>query len=73
MSVPSRSCLVALVAAFVWDDCGSDLLEYALLTALIALTGFLALSQVSTPMSNAYTGWNNAATAAWVPPAPATP
>jgi Flp pilus assembly pilin Flp len=74
ISNPSVRCrLTRLVAAFVCDDCGSDLLEYALLTALVGLTGFLAFSQVSTKMSTAYTGWNNAADSRWIPPAPTVP
>ena len=62
--------LVTLVTAFVRDERGDDLVEYALLAGLIGLVGVLAFNTVSGRMSNAYTGWNANAQSKWVPDAP---
>ena len=62
--------LVTLVTAFVRDERGDDLIEYALLAGLIGLVGVLAFNTVSGKMSNAYTGWNANAQSQWVPDAP---
>jgi len=51
------------------DDRGQDLIEYALLTALIAVAGMLVIPSILTGMANAYTGWNtNTQAIAPVPP-----
>ena len=52
---------------------GQDLIEYALLTAIIAIAGLLVFSTYSTKMGNAYSGWNTGAQNAWepCPPQPA--
>jgi pilus assembly protein Flp/PilA len=68
-TLSSRS-LVTLVTAFVRDERGDDLVEYALLAGLIGLVGVLAFNTVSGKMSNAYTGWNANAQSQWVPDAP---
>ena len=62
--------LVTLVTAFVRDERGDDLIEYALLAGLIGLVGVLAFNTVSGKMSNAYTGWNANAQSKWLPDAP---
>jgi len=49
---------------------GQDLVEYALLTAIIGISGLLILSTISTKMGTAYSGWNTAAQNAWQPCAP---
>jgi Flp pilus assembly pilin Flp len=56
------------------DDSGQDLIEYALLTAIISFAGLLALSAIAAKMGPAYSGWNTAAQDAWqpCPPQPAT-
>jgi Flp pilus assembly pilin Flp len=51
----------SLIAAFVRGDSGQDLIEYALLTAVIGVTGILALSVLSTTMGNAYASWHTGA------------
>ena len=66
----SSRCLVTLVTAFVRDERGDDLVEYALLAGLIGLAGVLAFNTLSGKMSNAYTGWNANAQSQWVPDAP---
>ena len=55
------------------DDRGQDLIEYALLTAIIGISGLLILSTLPAKMGNAYIGWNTAAQNAWqpCPPKPA--
>jgi Flp pilus assembly pilin Flp len=56
------------------DDKGQDLIEYALLTAIIGISGLLVLQALAPRMSTAYRGWNTAAQNAWqpCPPQPAT-
>jgi Flp pilus assembly pilin Flp len=63
----------ALAAKLLSDDSGQDLIEYALLTAIIAISGVLILSTLSTTMGTAYKGWNTAGQNAWqpCPPKPA--
>jgi Flp pilus assembly pilin Flp len=63
----SSRCLVTLVRAFVRDESGDDLVEYALLAGLIGLVGVLAFNMVSGKMGNAYSGWNTNAQSQWVP------
>ena len=71
-TLSSRS-LVTLVTAFVHDERGDDLIEYALLAGLMGLVGVLAFNAVSGKMSNAYTGWSANAQSQWVPDAPLAP
>jgi Flp pilus assembly pilin Flp len=63
----------AIAVRFATDDRGQDLIEYALLTAIIGIAGLLALSTISTKMGAAYSGWNTAGQNAWqpCPPQPA--
>ena len=51
----------------VFGDSGQDLIEYALLTAIIGISGVLILSMLSTTMSTAYSSWNKAGQDAWQP------
>ncbi len=64
---------IALVERFGADDGGQDLIEYAILTAIIGIAGLLFFSTFSTKMGTAYSGWNTAGQAAWqpCPPQPA--
>jgi Flp pilus assembly pilin Flp len=52
------------------DDRGQDLIEYALLTALVAVAGMLVIPSILTGMANAYTGWNTNTQAIAPVPAP---
>jgi Flp pilus assembly pilin Flp len=63
--------LTSLAARLASDDSGSDLIEYALLTALVALIGFLSFTTLSGRMSTAYSGWDSAEQDLWIPPGPA--
>ena len=58
---------------FVRNEEAQDLIEYALLTAIIGISGVLVLSTLSTTMASAYSGWNTAGQNAWqpCPPQPA--
>jgi Flp pilus assembly pilin Flp len=60
----------AVAADVIADDRGQDLIEYALLTAIIGISGVLILSALSTTMGTAYEGWNTAGQNAWQPCAP---
>jgi Flp pilus assembly pilin Flp len=63
----------AVAAGVLADDGGQDLIEYALLTAIIGIAGLLALSMLPTTIGTAYSNWNTAGQNAWqpCPPLPA--
>lgn len=74
MSTFSASRFATVLAArFVSEDSGQDLIEYALLTAIIGISGVLIFSTLPTTMGTAYSDWNTAAQNAWqpCPPLPA--
>ena len=48
-----------LLRRFVKADDGQDIVEYALLAALVGLAGLAALNQVQTAVGNAYTAWGS--------------
>jgi Flp pilus assembly pilin Flp len=52
------------------DDRGQDLIEYALLAAIIALAGALVLPQIGPKMGNAFSQWGNDIYNEWVPANP---
>ena len=60
----------AVAARFATDDSGQDLIEYALLTAIIGISGVAILSTLSKKMGTAYSSWNAAGQNAWEPPCP---
>jgi Flp pilus assembly pilin Flp len=43
---------------FVFDDRGQDLIEYALLSALIGVVGILAWTNVGGAINTTYTAWD---------------
>ena len=57
----------AVAAGVIADDSGQDLIEYAVLTAIIGISGVLILSTLSTTMGTAYSRWNTAGQNAWQP------
>jgi len=61
------------VRCFITDESGQDLVEYALLSGIIAIAGALVLPAIADAMKNAYLNWQTTAQAAWepCPPAPA--
>jgi Flp pilus assembly pilin Flp len=58
---------------FLVDDRGQDLIEYALLTAVVSVIGFVLFASVRDGMFDVYTNWQLGAQDAWepCPPAPA--
>jgi Flp pilus assembly pilin Flp len=52
------------------DDNGQDLIEYALLAALIALTGVLVLRLLPGVVGSAYGRWDSGVQSKWEPPDP---
>ena len=52
------------------DDEGQDLIEYALLTSIIAIAGILVFPTIQSKMADAYQNWNDNAQAIWEPPPP---
>jgi len=68
MSTFSASRFAATLAAqFISDDSGQDLIKYALLTAIIAISGVLILAALSTTMGATYSNRNTAGQNAWEP------
>jgi Flp pilus assembly pilin Flp len=62
------------VLARLWSEQdGQDLIEYALLTALIAVGGALVFPSIRTKMGDAYQSWLTGAQDLWEPPAPTGP
>jgi hypothetical protein len=54
----------------LFGDDGQDLIEYALLTGLIAVAGALIFPAFRTRMGEAYQAWNTGIQDLWVPPPP---
>jgi Flp pilus assembly pilin Flp len=52
------------------DEHGQDLIEYALLTGIIALAWVIAFPPLKDRMKAAYQAWNANVQAIWVPPPP---
>jgi Flp pilus assembly pilin Flp len=52
------------------DDAGQDLIEYALLTGLIAIAGILLFPAIQSRMADAYQDWNDNAYAISEAPPP---
>ena len=60
----------AVVHSFVVDEQGQDLVEYALLTALIGFAGFAAFDLIQTAIGAAYGSWETETNDAWHPADP---
>jgi Flp pilus assembly pilin Flp len=70
------TCTRHLVDRLVRDDDGQDVIEYALLAAVVAIVGYLTLSGIRTDVSAAYTSWqdpNSGVPSLWEPLAPSGP
>ncbi len=59
-----------LLRQLVQDDRGQDLLEYALLTGIIAIAGILLFPTIQSSMASAYQNWNDNAYAISETPPP---
>ncbi len=63
--------VIELVTGFVVDETGQDLIEYALLSGLLGVGGFLFFSQLVDGMGTAYKDWVTAVyNASGEPPPP---
>ena len=60
----------SLLKRLCTDDSGQDLIEYVLLTGIIAIAGILVFPIIQTKMAAAYQEWNTDAQAIWDPPPP---
>jgi Flp pilus assembly pilin Flp len=49
---------------------GQDLIEYALLTGIIAIAGILVFPTIQSKMADAYLDWNDNAQVIWETPPP---
>jgi len=49
---------VQLLARFVREENGQDIIEYALLAAFIGTVGLLAWQDIGVGIQNAYLGWD---------------
>lgn len=50
--------MLSLLRAFFTDESGQDVIEYALLSALIGVVGILIWQNIGVGIGNAYTGWD---------------
>ncbi len=57
----------AIVARFIGEERGQDLVEYALLAAFIGLAGFAAFQWIATGIAGAYSNWDTANQGLWQP------
>ncbi len=60
----------ALIARFIGEESGQDLIEYALLSAFIGLAGFAAFQWLATGIASAYSSWDGANQGLWEPDDP---
>jgi Flp pilus assembly pilin Flp len=70
--LPNRTRIAAFIAQLVHDDSAQDLIEYGLLTGLIAVGGVLLFSQIAAAMEAFYNNSNAASQNAWEPCPPGT-
>lgn len=47
-----------LIIRLLHEDCGQDIIEYALLAAAIGTVGILAWQNIGVGIGNAYLGWD---------------
>jgi Flp pilus assembly pilin Flp len=47
-----------LIARLFRDDAGQDIIEYALLSALVGVVGILIWQNIGVGIRDAYTGWD---------------
>jgi Flp pilus assembly pilin Flp len=58
----------AFLCRLVRDDAGQDQIEYALLTAAIALAGIAGFDAVRTALGSAYAHWQSGVNGLWESP-----
>ena len=47
-----------ILSRLIEDDCGQDIVEYALLAAFIGIVGILTWQSIGTGIANAYAAWD---------------
>ena len=62
--------MLTLLRRVVAAEEGQDVVEYALLAALVALASVVAIRAVQTTMQTTYVSWNTATQSCWQMPAP---
>jgi Flp pilus assembly pilin Flp len=59
-----------LLLRLVAEDQGQDLVEYALLTAVVALVCVAGLNAIKAAVKSAYSAWGTSINGQWESPAP---
>ena len=70
-TVPSRTGGAAIrncLAALLPDTRGQDLIEYALLSALVGVVVLAAMNALGVTLGDVYSGWNAAINGLWESP-----
>ena len=57
------------ISALLRDTRGQDLIEYALLSALVGIVALAALKVLGVTLGDVYSAWNTAVNALWESPA----
>ena len=65
--------MLRLFVAFVRDDGGDDLVEYALLATVVGTAGAAVLQAFPVVMNAVYASWDAGAQALWEPADPSGP
>jgi Flp pilus assembly pilin Flp len=55
------------IVRLVVDERGQDLVEYALISGIVGIAGFLLIPAIADRMGTAYANWQSQAHAAWEP------
>jgi Flp pilus assembly pilin Flp len=64
--------MASFLFGLISDDGGQDLIEYALLTALIAIAGILGFQAIGVAINTSYTSWDTTNQNLWEPAPPAS-
>lgn len=59
-----------LIARFVCEECGQDVIEYSLLGAFIGTVGILTWFNIGQLIGLKYASWDSNVQGLWVPPDP---
>jgi Flp pilus assembly pilin Flp len=59
-----------LMTRLLREECGQDVIEYALLAAFIGTVGIVAWQSIGTGIGNAYVGWDGGVQKLYSPPDP---
>jgi Flp pilus assembly pilin Flp len=59
-----------IMSRLLREDSGDDLLEYALLSAVVGIAGAIALALMPSVINTVYSAWNVATQDAWQPADP---